>query len=131
MRRPTETCHICGFTEENPPPLGLTAESRWTRPGLCRECAGLGLDWTPCKPCARPIVWATTEKNRRPIPVDCRPAGGMAPNLVLYHDADGKLIARHAHPEYIRIHVVPGNGLRTGVAHHATCPFGPAMRRGR
>lgn len=126
MTTPTERCYVCPFTEERP--NLRSSDSKWTRPGLCRECASLGLDWTPCKPCGRPIVWATTEKNRVAIPIDCHPPAGMVPNMVLI-TIDGKLIARHAHPEYIRIQATPGSGLRTGVAHHATCPMGRAMRR--
>ena len=120
-----KSCFICGFYG---PAQNEHGEASWTRPGLCRICASLGLDWKACKPCGKPIVWALTEKLRKPIPVDCRPPAGMVPNIVLL-TVDSKLIARHAHPEYIRLNVTPGSGLRTGVAHHATCSHGNALRR--
>lgn len=127
MTAPAEVCHICGFREENP--NLRSTETKWTRPGLCRTCAGFGYDWTPCRPCSKPIVWAITEKNRVRIPIDCRPPTGMVPNIILI--PGDKLLARHAHPEYIRLNFDAATGCRLGVAHHATCAFGHSMRRGK
>jgi hypothetical protein len=121
----TERCHVCDFTEEHP---NLRApNTAWTRPGLCRACAGLGYDWSPCRPCGRPIMWCETV-NGKNMPVDCHPPASTPPNLVITPGSK-KPQARHAHPEHIRLTVVPGGNFRSGVAHHATCTHGRAMRR--
>lgn len=76
-----------------------------------------------CDRCGEVIVWAITEKNRRPIPIDPDPAS--TGNLVCAFTAnDGKMVLRYAAPS---VEV----GVPRYIAHMATCPNPPPKAKGR
>lgn len=112
-------CNVCGVPEGN-----VTGGVTFARPGsLCSPCAGLGFDWSPCKYCGQPVVWA--ECGARPVPVDCRQATDapkLEPNIILVPGKD-RPTALDTTPEAVRLQVQPGaNGsLRAGVHHRRVC----------
>ncbi len=73
-----------------------------------------------CRGCGAPIVWAVTEKNRKPIPLDVKPVerGNLS------------VVSRVATPRgmapLVR-YVEHGIGDRT--SHRSTCPEAESFRR--
>lgn len=72
-----------------------------------------------CKWCGLPIRWETTEKNRRPLPVDIEPSHDECCGNFVLVDRDGQRVARYVNDvqriELIRL------GTPVWVAHQATC----------
>jgi hypothetical protein len=85
------------------------------------------MGWRACVTCGKPIVWCETVNGKR-MPVDCQPRGEVLPNQVISAGRDLPRV-RSAHSEYIRLQVVPGGPLRSGVSHFANCPQAAIHRR--
>jgi len=77
-----------------------------------------------CKSCGAPIVWATSAKTGKAMPIDVQPSG--TGNIVLQVNADPR------EPPQAIVLAAGADGWMEPerfVSHHSTCPQGKAWKR--